>query len=628
MYKKLLLGLFALFVGLFLMQGVAAAGPTLNNIADQTATEDTTFTLDVTLSAQADNGTVTFSDNSSMFNIQKIDETKGRISFTPINDNVGSHTIQINATDADSSDSKTFKLTVQNVNDAPVLNIPSILTARADVVYSYQVNATDIDPTGDILTFSADAGTWTIFSMNSAGLISFTPGELDVGSHSVTITVNDNKGGNDSETINFRITENCDDGALVIDNVEVDDVTGDDDQLEPGDYLDLDFDVKNKLTTQTIDDIKVKAWVEDSDGDRISDKVETDKFDVDEKDSENIDLTVRIDPDVKEGTYTLVIEARGEDEDTQTRCNAYTENVKVEKEDHSLLLDSVQITPSTAKCGGTVEVSTHTYNIGKKDEDDIKLKVKAADLGIEEYSEIFKLNDGKDVIKTTLLEIPANAAAGDYWLEVIATFNDGDDQASSGLMPFTVTCGEVAPEVTPTTEAPSVMSLPTTSATAKIGEKIKFTTTLTNTGDKTSTFTLSLSDVSDWAESDIEPSAITLAPGASMPVYVYITPKSASPHTITLSVFADGQLAATQTLTVNVIEAEEVTGTGIEITEWGHGVSASQAKALIKDYIGTAGLIVLIALLVVLALTLYIVHNPKKPEVTYIVGKKKRRRRR
>jgi len=112
-----------------------------------------------------------------------------------------------------------------------------------------------------------------------------------------------------------------------------------------------------------------------------------------------------------------------------------------------------------------------------------------------------------------------------------------------------------------------------------------------------------------------------------MPVYVYITPKSASVHTAVLSVFADGQLAATKTLTIDVIgEGSESTSQGIETTDWGHGVSMTQTKALIKDYVGMGGLVILVALLAVLALMLYWTNNMRNPEVTYIVDKSKKKR--
>ena len=62
------------------------------------------------------------------------------------NENVGSHEVTVKVTDsAGASDEKTFTLTVNNVNDAPVLEDISDTSADEDAAFSYQLTATDID---------------------------------------------------------------------------------------------------------------------------------------------------------------------------------------------------------------------------------------------------------------------------------------------------------------------------------------------------------------------------------------------------------------------------------------------------------------------------------------------------
>jgi len=612
MYKNLMLGVFVLFASLLLLTGASAI--TLSGIPDVSFDEDgSNSSIDLDDYVSNVNGNVTFTYSGNTHVHISIDANHV-VTFTADANWNGQETITFNATDASGSDTDDIKVTVNPVNDAPVLNIPSTLKARAEQAYSYQVNASDVD--GDALTYSYTTD-WQTFSMSSAGLISFTPTELDIGSHSVTISVSDGTE-NVSKTINFQVTESCDDGSLVIDDVEIDDVTGDDDQLEPGDYLEIDLKVRNKLTTLVIEDVEVKAWIEDSGGDRITEKVEADKFDVDEKDYESTSLKLRVEPDTDEGTYTLVIEAKGEDEDGTTRCNRYTKDIEVEKDSHKLLLDNLVIIPSTPSCGGTIELSIHVFNIGKKDESNIRLKAKITDLGIEEYSDFFDLDEGKDVTKTMTIGIP-DTASGEYWLELSASYNDGKDTVTYDMIALSVSCGETAAE---TESATDIVNLPDTTANVEIGETAKFTMTITNTGNSEVTYTVTLDGASGWADADIEPSVFTLKPGASMPVYIYITPKSASTHTVTVSVYGDGQLITTRNIVINV-EGEEAE---IEMTEWGHRVSTSQMKGLIQDYVGTVGLIILVALLVVLAALLYVLHNRKKPEVTYIVSKRKRRK--
>ncbi|MBD3262898.1 putative S-layer protein [Candidatus Woesearchaeota archaeon] len=623
MYKKFILGIFAVLVGLFLVNS-AIATVTIDfgdddEVSFNEDSSDNSLDLDEYINDDNLNGTLSI-DYSGNDHIDVSISSGNIVTFTPEADWHGTETITFTVDDDDAtSDSDDFKVTVNSVNDAPTFDLPKTLKATVDVAYSEDLNeyVTDVDDVSH--TFTAETE-WETFPTDiSDGTIFFTPTEIDVGFYNVYLTVSDGEA-NVSDSVRFWIKEICDDGSLVIDEVEIDDNTGDDDQTEPGDKLDIEFEINNKLT-EDIDDVDIEVWIEDEDGDEVAEEVETEINTIDSKDHEDAEVTLQIEPDVDKGTYYLVIEAKGEDEDNEDRCDVYYEEIKIEKEDHRLLIDSVTFVPSEVKCGGQLEVSTKLYNVGEEDQDDVKLKVILNDLNVEESTQEFELDDGDDVVKKLMLDIPKSTEAGEYFLEVVATFNDGDDTAASEMIPFTVTCD--SEEEGELISGASVLEAETTKASADIGETIKFTTILTNNGETATTYTISLNDVSAWAESIVEPSTITLAPGSEIPVYVYITPKSASTHTAILSVYADGELAANKIFTIDVTGGETVTGAaGIETTEWGHQISTSQTKALIKDYIGTTGLIVLIALLVTLGFVLFAARNLRRPEVIY-EGKKR-----
>lgn len=69
--------------------------PTITAIADQSVTAGNTFTLDVIASDGDDNTSLTYYDNTSLFNING----SGTISFTPASSNVGTHNILITVED-------------------------------------------------------------------------------------------------------------------------------------------------------------------------------------------------------------------------------------------------------------------------------------------------------------------------------------------------------------------------------------------------------------------------------------------------------------------------------------------------------------------------------------------------
>jgi len=160
--------------------------PTIDEIGNQTATEDIQFNLTINAS-DPDGDRLNFTDNSTMFTIGIL---SGLISFTPDFTETGLHYIQVNATDGDGAyDSKTFWLEVIEVNDPPYFD-PALenQTATEGILFYYDINATDEE--NDPLTFSDNS---TLFNISSStGIISFTPTNDDVGNHSINISVTDN----------------------------------------------------------------------------------------------------------------------------------------------------------------------------------------------------------------------------------------------------------------------------------------------------------------------------------------------------------------------------------------------------------------------------------------------------
>ena len=131
--------------------------PVLDPIDDQAAVEDVPFEMTVKASdpdvpLRLDN--LTFSDDSPVFDM---DPVTGKASFTPTNKEVGRHTIKITVRDeSGATASRTFVLTVQNVNTAPYnVSITSLFQGqkfREDDTIWLNATASDADA-GDRLTF-------------------------------------------------------------------------------------------------------------------------------------------------------------------------------------------------------------------------------------------------------------------------------------------------------------------------------------------------------------------------------------------------------------------------------------------------------------------------------------------
>jgi VCBS repeat-containing protein len=80
-------------------------------------------------------------------------------------------------------------VTVNAVNDAPVITSSPVTTATEDAAYAFDVDATDPDA-GDTLTYSLDLAPAGM-TIDATGLISWTPDNAQVGDHGVTVRVTD-----------------------------------------------------------------------------------------------------------------------------------------------------------------------------------------------------------------------------------------------------------------------------------------------------------------------------------------------------------------------------------------------------------------------------------------------------
>ncbi len=93
-------------------------------------------------------------------------------------------------------------VTVTAVNDPPVITSVPVTTATTGILYSYDVEATDVDGAPDVLTFSLSVGPAGMTIDGSTGLISWTPTVQDnAASYDVTVVVTDWYAAIDTQTV-------------------------------------------------------------------------------------------------------------------------------------------------------------------------------------------------------------------------------------------------------------------------------------------------------------------------------------------------------------------------------------------------------------------------------------------
>lgn len=175
-----------------------------NPITDQTAVEDAAFRFTVPANAFTDADgdvlvyTATLDDGSALPAWLSFDAATRTFSGTPAQADVGAVDVRVTASDGQASVADVFQLTVQNVNDAPVVATPiADQIALEDAAFSFIVPAGAFaDADGDVLSFAATRAdgsalpAWLTFDA-ATRTFSGTPAQADVGALDVRVTASD-----------------------------------------------------------------------------------------------------------------------------------------------------------------------------------------------------------------------------------------------------------------------------------------------------------------------------------------------------------------------------------------------------------------------------------------------------
>ena len=164
--------------------------PEIISVPVTNAVQDANYLYDVQ-AIDADNDTLSyileqFPDGMS------ISHETGLINWTPTALQIGLHSVKVTATDGLLNSSQDFMINVSNLNDLPIITSIPNQNAVEVQLYSYDVDAFDID--NDTLSYSllSKPQGMQINSLN--GYITWTPSFQDSGLHNVTVKVSDNDG--------------------------------------------------------------------------------------------------------------------------------------------------------------------------------------------------------------------------------------------------------------------------------------------------------------------------------------------------------------------------------------------------------------------------------------------------
>jgi len=245
-------------------------------LSNQSVAEDAAFSFALPSGSftDPDGDTLTYSatlsNGSALPSWLSFNASTRTFSGTPGQADVGQITVRVTATDPSSSQAyDDFTLTVDNVNDVPVVNIATAdKTVSEDSALSFTLpsNAfTDVD--GDTLTLSARLSNgaalpgWLSFNA-STRTFSGTPSQSEVGTFTVRVTASDGRGGTATDNFDVTVTNvnNAPVAAMAIANRTTSEDSAFSYTFDAGTFTDQDGDVLT-LSATLQDGASLPAWL-------------------------------------------------------------------------------------------------------------------------------------------------------------------------------------------------------------------------------------------------------------------------------------------------------------------------------------------------------------------------------
>jgi len=465
-------------------------------------------------------GNVPDSNGVSSFNLGLVTPTPANLTYAsdtealfmwkPSATAEGTYFVQFDAADTNSSATTVVKITVNDV--APTLVVGSLVLGDKNQVRSNprhddeedrEVNVTGIftitntgieQLTGLTATtvLGSEAGKTSVDLNDLKTEVSFPDTVLDAG-ESMTVTVimrvpeeldavdKDGKkkafnvanidfiatrtqAGHQTETVSAKSTVTLEaennlkmtDGKIRF-NGDSERIDDDDNvkDVKPGDDVTIEIEVENKFKDKEDVDIEDIELLVENDDDLDVDE-DQDGDDLGPEDEDTISVEFDIDEDVSKGDEDLIITVIGEDENGALHGERWIVTLEIEREDHEIDIRSLFLQPESVTCGTETQLTVEVRNTGRRDEDDVFIRVASPDLNFGKISDRLQLDEDDESTRNFIIPVPRTLNNGNYRITVETFYRTGTRSITDGILVTKQTCAaDVPDEDEPEPEEPS-----------------------------------------------------------------------------------------------------------------------------------------------------------------------------
>jgi len=348
------------------------------------------------------------------------------------------------------------------------------------------------------------------------------------------------------------------------------------------DEIDFEIEIDNR-GDEKIEDIEVQWGVYDTKKGKWMIELEEEK-DFDLKSSKSNVLTGsfkinnKMDLDFDElsdgENYVFYVIATGtvDNETSPLTCTYDSKTAELIIDDDFVVLADLNV-QETASCGEDVHLTAKVWNIGDDEQDDVLVKIYNKELGINIIKEYSTIDEFEYENLDVLIKIPKDAEEKIYILNFEVYDEDGSifesdykDRESRFIRTIKVE-GNCKSSIS----SDAIVTATLTSG-GRAGQPMVITSTITNIGDETSTYTINAATYAGWANSvEISPQTLIVASGNSGQVtFTFDIKKEAfGTNNFDIGVLSEEQLVMTQPVSVQIEKSGfSLTGGAISTTTY------------------------------------------------------------
>ncbi|MFP4195562.1 MAG: PKD domain-containing protein, partial [Candidatus Woesearchaeota archaeon] len=343
------------------------------------------------------------------------------------------------------------------------------------------------------------------------------------GTYDVELSVTDENGKTDTayDTINIYTPDTVD---LEVNYIRIDgekhdpyDKTVQILKVERGQKL----PIKLKLSAHTdVRDVQVSAKIAGYEYSQYEqDKIfqMSDTFDLDENRWDTRELELQIPNKVATGDVKLRIYV--EDRNSNSYVKEYNLDIAGVDDANAVQIRDAYLSPSNeVQPGRALSALVKVENFGDKPLDDVTLVAEVPELDIRDTETLDELDvDEVETFERTLLRFPKDAKPGDYEVLYTVKFDEYEKTVAND----TVTIVE---DNTTVTDGKTNVNVPDSQEVKIGGNGAVYPISITNNGDSSTTYRLSVKGVDSWGSYRIDPSSMIVVPaGETKTAYMYVS---------------------------------------------------------------------------------------------------------